>query len=56
MAAERSIDDLVFIFRERAAIIEFDGNRSREKVLVCHCYPLRCHGNTLAGKANEANK
>jgi hypothetical protein len=30
MAEERSIDDLLFIFRERAAIIEFDGNRSRE--------------------------
>jgi hypothetical protein len=23
-------EDLLFIFRERAAIIEFDGNRSRE--------------------------
>jgi hypothetical protein len=25
-----SIDDIAFIFRERAAIIEFDGNHSRE--------------------------
>jgi len=29
MAEERSIDDLLFIFRERAAIIEFDGGHSR---------------------------
>jgi hypothetical protein len=27
---KESLDDLLFIFRERAAIIEFDGNRSRE--------------------------
>ena len=23
------------------------------KVLICHCYPLRCHGDTLADSANE---
>jgi hypothetical protein len=25
-------------------------------VLICHCYPLRCHGDSLAAKANEAAK
>ena len=30
MAEKMTTDDLLFIFRERAAIIEFDGNRSRE--------------------------
>ena len=24
------------------------------KVLICHCYPLRCHGDTLADSANES--
>jgi len=28
--AEESVADLLFIFRERAAIIEFDGRASRE--------------------------
>ena len=27
---KESLEGLLFIFRERAAIIEFDGNRSRE--------------------------
>jgi hypothetical protein len=31
-----------------------DIGKLKGKVLVCHCYPLRCHGDTLAGKANEA--
>jgi len=25
-------------------------------VLICHCHPLRCHGDSLAAKANEASK
>jgi len=25
------------------------------KVLICHCYPLRCHGDTLADSANESD-
>lgn len=24
------------------------------KVLVCHCYPQRCHGDCLASAANDA--
>jgi hypothetical protein len=32
--------------------IASDIEKLKGKVLVCHCYPLRCHGNTLAGKAN----
>jgi len=31
-----------------------DIDKLKGKVLVCHCYPLRCHGDTLAGKSNEA--
>jgi hypothetical protein len=30
MAEEMTTDDLLFIFRERAAIIEFDGRVSRD--------------------------
>jgi hypothetical protein len=30
-----------------------DMGKLKGKVLVCHCYPLRCHGDTLASKANE---
>jgi hypothetical protein len=33
-----------------------DLTKLKGKVLVCHCYPLRCHGDTLANKANEAKK
>jgi hypothetical protein len=33
-----------------------DIGKLKGKVLVCHCYPLRCHGDTLAGKANEAKR
>lgn len=33
-----------------------DIGKLKGKVLVCHCYPLRCHGDTLSGKANEAGK
>lgn len=32
--------------------ITSDVEKLKGKVLVCHCYPLRCHGDTLAGKAN----
>jgi hypothetical protein len=35
--------------------ITSDIGKLKGKVLVCHCYPLRCHGDTLAGKANEAS-
>lgn len=34
--------------------ITSDIGKLKGKVLVCHCYPLRCHGDTLSGKANEA--
>jgi hypothetical protein len=34
--------------------IASDIGKLKGKVLVCHCYPLRCHGDTLAGKANGA--
>lgn len=27
-------------------------NQLKGKVLICHCYPLRCHGDTLANFAN----
>jgi len=30
-----------------------DIGKLKGKVLVCHCYPLRCHGDTLVGKANK---
>jgi hypothetical protein len=33
--------------------INSDIGKLKGKVLVCHCYPLRCHGDTLASKANE---
>jgi len=32
--------------------ITSDVEKLKGKVLVCHCYPLRCHGDTLSGKAN----
>jgi hypothetical protein len=31
-----------------------DVKKLKGMVLVCHCYPQRCHGDTLAAKANEA--
>lgn len=34
--------------------ITSDIRKLKGKVLVCHCYPLRCHGDMLAGKANNA--
>jgi hypothetical protein len=33
-----------------------DIGKLKGKVLVCHCYPLRCHGDTLATKANGVAK
>jgi hypothetical protein len=36
--------------------ITSDIGKLKGKVLVCHCHPLRCHGDTLAGKSNEAVK
>jgi len=30
-----------------------DVKKLKGMVLVCHCYPQRCHGDTLAAKANE---
>jgi hypothetical protein len=31
-----------------------DIGKLRGMVLICHCHPLRCHGDSLAAKANEA--
>jgi hypothetical protein len=33
-----------------------DIGKLRGMVLICHCHPLRCHGDSLAAKANEASK
>jgi hypothetical protein len=33
-----------------------DIGKLRGMVLICHCHPLRCHGDSLAAKANEAAK
>jgi len=33
--------------------ITADTNKLKGKVLVCHCYPLRCHGDALALRAND---
>jgi ParB-like chromosome segregation protein Spo0J len=30
-----------------------DIERLKGKVLICHCYPLRCHGDCLANTANQ---
>ena len=33
-----------------------DVERLKGKVLICHCYPLRCHGDCLANTANQIEK
>jgi hypothetical protein len=34
--------------------IKNDFGKLQGKVLVCHCYPERCHGDTLCKKANAS--
>jgi ParB-like chromosome segregation protein Spo0J len=42
-------------FPNKPSIIDrIDGGELTGKVLVCHCYPERCHGDCLAAQVNDA--
>jgi hypothetical protein len=43
-------------FPNKPSIIDrIDGGELTGKVLVCHCYPERCHGDCLADQANSVS-
>jgi len=58
MAEEMTTADLLFIFRERAAIIEFDGKHSREhaEYLAAKCVQRMIAPATLPVEILEAMK
>jgi len=40
----------------KKAFIKQDASKLRGKVLICHCYPERCHGEALVRLSQEDNQ
>jgi len=44
-----------YLVRKPSITSRIDAGELTGKVLVCHCYPQRCHGNCLAAEANSVS-
>jgi len=48
--------DTVYLPYKPSILGRIDSGELSGKVLVCHCYPERCHGDSLASEANRRKK
>jgi len=47
--------DMHYMPNKPSIVSRLDAGELTGKVLICHCYPQRCHGNSLAAEANSVS-